>query len=167
MRLFIALDCSSLEPELRKIQGFFPDKGLKKVKAFHLTLKFLGEVEDHDKIKAQLQKVSFEPIEAQLASLGVFPKISHPHVLWVGLEPKDKIAELQERIESFLPDFRADKRFMPHVTLARIKSKVGPEFHEALKKGVPEAKVRFDRFHLIKSTLTPKGPVYEIIGSFS
>ncbi len=57
---------------------------------FHLTLKFLGDVEDRNinEISAALQKIaeSQTPFSIEIGGIGAFPNLARPRVLWVGLK---------------------------------------------------------------------------------
>ena len=174
MRLFIAVEV----PE--EIQSYFLElqnhinKDLVKIvltKSFHLTLKFLGEVDESKKemIANFLKKIKFEPFSAELSNIGVFPDENYIRVAWIGLEPKDKIIRLQQAIDNALINiFPKDERFHPHITLGRVKFvKDKKEFITLLKKIKIEKKIfEVNEFRLIKSTLTPEGPVYEILNNF-
>lgn len=165
MRLFVAVKIPEhVSEEFRKIQSLMQSSGLKLVKDFHLTLKFYGEVEESkvDALKQELAKIKFEPFEASLSNVGVFPNMHHINVVWVGLEPEQKFREIADKIEK-------DERFKAHVTLARVKFlKNKPEFKQKLESvKVPKLSFKVDKFYLIKSTLTGEGPVYEDLGEFN
>ena len=174
MRLFIAFGVSEeVKNCLIELQKLLPeDSKLNLVKEFHLTLKFLGDVDEDkvDKIKACLTNVHFTKFTAKISSLGIFPDEKMIRVVWVGLEPKDTIIGLQQEIESNLSDlFPKDTRFHPHLTLARVKSiKDKKDFIEKLNKlTIKEIDFSVNSFKLIKSTLTPEGSVYEDIAEFA
>lgn len=169
MRLFVAFDVSEeAKEELRRLQSELEktDAKLNPVKEVHLTLKFLGEVEEDkiEEIKNRLKEIKSGKFTAQLSNTGVFPSENFVRVVWIGLEPKDRINALQQKIEQSLGGlFPKDERFHPHVTLARVKFvKDKKGFIETIKKLRPE-KISFevDSFKLVKSTLTGEGPVYE------
>lgn len=173
MRLFIALDFNEFKDYFINIQDQI-DKELAKVNftsSFHLTLKFLGGVTE-DKapiIKENIKKIKFEPFSIYLDKIGFFPTENYIRVVWLGLKPLDKINELQQKIDnSLISIFPKDKKFHPHITLCRIKFiKDKPKFIENLKNiEIEEKKIDINKFKLIKSTLTPKGPVYEDLGVF-
>lgn len=172
MRLFIALDISrDAIDELKKVQAKLVNSKLTLVKEFHLTLKFLGEIEENkvEAIKERLNKVKFEGFEVCTSDLGVFPSIENIRVVWVGLEPRDKIEALQKKIEDSLKGmFAVDDKFHAHVTIARVKFIENKRlFKDSLKNIKPERiKFRVDSFKLIKSTLLPAGPVYEVLEEF-
>ena len=174
MRLFIAMGVSEeIHDYFLELQKKI-DTSLAKItltKSFHLTLKFLGEVDESrkDNVVELLKKVKFESFSAELSNIGMFPNENYIKVVWVGLEPKDKINELQQKIDNCLSSlFSKDKRFHSHITLCRVKFvKEKKEFIESLKK-INAEKKSFDvsDFRLIKSTLTPEGPVYEALEVF-
>jgi 2'-5' RNA ligase len=164
MRLFAAIKLpEEIAGELRKLQKQISDDGLRFVKDFHLTLKFYGEVQEDKvgKLKEELSKVKFEPFEASLNGVGVFPNMHHINVVWLGLEPEQKFREIADQIEK-------DERFKAHITLARVKFlKDKPGFRQKLESvTVPKLSFKVDKFYLIKSTLTPEGPVYEDLAEF-
>ncbi|MBW2973359.1 RNA 2',3'-cyclic phosphodiesterase [Candidatus Woesearchaeota archaeon] len=174
MRLFIAFDVSEeVKDYLSGLQKQIPeDSKVNLVKEFHQTMKFLGDVDENkvDKIKALLSNVDFTKFTAKTAELGVFPDEKMVRVVWIGLEPKDIIIGLQQEIESALMDlFPKDKRFHPHLTLARVKFvKDKKNFMEKLKKiSVKEIEFPVNSFKLIKSTLTREGAVYEDVAEFA
>ncbi|MBD3303956.1 RNA 2',3'-cyclic phosphodiesterase [Candidatus Woesearchaeota archaeon] len=174
MRLFIAFDVSEqVKNYLKGLQKHFPrDSKFNLVKEFHMTLKFFGDVGDDkvDSIKACLSNIGFAQFTAKTSGICVFPDEKMIRVVWVGLEPKDRIVALQQEIEKALLDmFPKDERFHPHITLARVKFvKDKKDFVEKLKK-IPVKEIEFpvNSFKLIKSTLTPDGAVYEDVAEFS
>lgn len=170
MRVFIAIELpAEIKEELLKLQKAIVSENVKQTlaKEFHLTLKFLGEVDNVEKIKQQLSKVKFNSFEISLSSIGVFPSKNYIRIVWVGAEPENKIIELQKKIDNVL-DFPKEKDFKPHLTLSRVKFvKDKKAFSELLDKVHAEKKsFLVDNFKLIKSTLTPNGHVYEEIACF-
>ncbi|MBW2964635.1 RNA 2',3'-cyclic phosphodiesterase [Candidatus Woesearchaeota archaeon] len=174
MRLFIAFDVSEeakriLENTQKQVKL---DGKATLTKEFHLTLKFLGEVPEEklDAIKQALEKIKFEKFDASLDGVGAFPDKRNPRVVWVGLEPHEKITALQQQVDAEMNKigFPKEDRFHPHLTLARIKFLNNRKDFENLLDNlkVPESSFNVSSFSLIKSTLTPEGPVYENLGSF-
>ena len=177
MRTFIAIE---IPEEVKKVfieaqAQLDKDKTkLKITKDFHLTLKFLGEVDENkvEEIKKKLSEIKFDSFETSLTDIGVFPSKDYIRVVWVGLEDsKGKIKKLQQEVDSKLETlgFKKDTRFHPHLTLARVKF---VEDKERFIKNLKEIKIekksfKITEFKLIKSILTPEGPVYEDLASFS
>jgi 2'-5' RNA ligase len=167
MRVFIAIDLTEdVKNYLKGIQQQLPEAKLRTVKDFHLTLKFIGELtpERVERLKELLGEVKFGKFVVETAGIGVFPSEKYIRVVWIGLEPEEPLLKLQQQIEAVLAkEFRQEKNFKAHLTLARVKF-VGDkaEFVRKLKEIKRERK-KFvvERFILKKSTLTPEGPIYE------
>lgn len=94
----------------------------------HLTLKFLGDVEDarEPELRAALTEAAGhgEPrgVTLHTAGFGVFPDFKRPRVVWAGVTPDPTLELLQHRVEQvFAPlGFPTDARpFRPHLTLGR------------------------------------------------
>lgn len=173
MRLFIAIDFNELKDYFIELQKLLPlNAKLSLTKEFHLTLKFLGEVQPNnaEKVISALNNVKFHKFEVFLDSIGIFPTENYIRVVWVGLNPEEKVIELQSRIEKLLEKmFRKEKDFKAHITLARVKEPEDKKsFVENVKKiKVESRKIEVKDFRLVKSTLTSQGPVYEDLQVFN
>lgn len=174
MRTFIALELpEEIKSYLLEMQKHINHQAkLSYANDFHITLKFLGEVSEQqaEGIKKMLAEIRFEEFSTALSEIGFFPSEQYISVIWVGLKPDKEIYELQQKIDSRLADlFQKDDRFKPHLTLARVKFiKDKVKFLRDLKKIRIEPKgFSVKNFKLIKSTLTPDGPVYEEIMTFN
>lgn len=176
MRLFIAMDFDELKDYLIELQNNLPKEDIKLTltKSYHLTLKFLGEVSETDteKIIECLKKIKLEEFEINLDEIGVFPNKHYVRVIWVGVNPKEQVIELQKSIEESLNEFgfKKDFKFHPHITLARVKLvKDKQNFIDALKKLKIDKhkKIITKEFKLIKSTLSQERPIYEDLEVFS
>jgi RNA 2',3'-cyclic 3'-phosphodiesterase len=96
----------------------------------HLTLKFFGEINQKniDSISRALKKTLADTrgFEFSISGIGAFPDINRPRVIWAGIgQGKDKCIALQKNIESALQAFgfrKEPRAFIPHLTLARIKT---------------------------------------------
>ncbi len=174
MRSFIAIELpEAFSAKLQSVQKQLMTDSAKLTltKTFHLTLKFLGEIDDGrvDDLKSLLSKITFKPFDAKLTTIGFFPDENYIRVIHIGLEPEKQLKALQKTIEEALPNFKKDTSFHPHITLARVKFvKDKEQFKTTISKiklpDFPEFKV--ENFKLIKSTLTSEGPVYEELASF-
>ena len=177
MRCFLAIELpEEIRKELSRLQKDITDSNAKmklvEHENLHLTLKFFGELDDYrvNKIKETLKKIKFNKFRATLGVMGVFPSADFIRVVWVGIEPSDKVKELHQEIDNLLgkEKFSKDKAFESHVTLARVKFVKNKQ--ELINK-LKETKIKphgleISSFVLKKSTLTEKGPVYEDIARF-
>lgn len=170
-RCFISVDLpENLKQEVVKIQNMLPEFIGKKTESenIHLTLKFLGEVDDSklDEVKKKLSEIKFQKFGAEIDSLGVF-NIEFIRIIWLHLTNCNK---LQEEIDDRLKNlFKKEGRFMGHVTIARVKNiKNKKEFLEKLGK-IKIRKIKFivENFKLKKSTLTKTKPIYEDLEAYN
>lgn len=176
VRTFIAIELneethSELSSLLSALKESDADVKWVAPEAIHLTLKFLGYVDD-TKIK-EVQKILSEvaknskPFTLSLKEVGAFPKLDYPRVIWVGVEEgkneAEQIAkELEDRLEKIgIP--KEDREFHPHLTLGRVKSQKNKDKLKSIietTKFEPKSKVNVDHLTLFKSQLTAKGPIY-------
>lgn len=179
MRTFIAIELpKETKDTLAKLQERLKAAGadVKWVKPdhIHLTLKFLGEVNDKklDKIKSVLADVAKEnpAFQIEINSAGAFPNLSSPRVIWVGADKGDNetkkiAAELEEKIarEAGIP--KEKRPFSSHITLGRVRSNTNREklTQEIQKIGDTSPIFSVSKIILFKSTLTPNGPIYEAL----
>ncbi len=125
-RLFIAIDMPE-EVKERLKDLCLGVRGARWVKdqQFHLTLRFIGEVDGPTvtRLESILGSVKHRPFELSLADVGCFPPRGHPRVLWAGVRGGEELTLLRNRIESVLRRCGMEperRRFTPHVTLARL-----------------------------------------------
>jgi len=182
MRLFIAIEFS---PELREeIQRWMrsladeipdPEHRLRWVKdeQLHLTLKFLGEVRE-DQLKPLSQVLRERTRDHMSFSLSA-ARVGHfgGRVVWLGLETGlDNVASLAKSIEEGCASIGftlENRRFHPHITLARSKVNPGTirlanlPLHLRQKSFPP---FRVTSISLIQSTLSARGSLYETLERF-
>jgi 2'-5' RNA ligase len=137
----------------------------------HLTLKFLGEVDEDevDGIAAVLTEAvhGFAPLRLAAAGVGVFPSVKRARVIWVGLAGQlPELAALQRSIENRLATigYPHEKRsFSGHLTLGRVKGPIAASrLATAMGAFTDFASETFevDRVVLFKSDLRPTGAAY-------
>jgi len=171
MRAFIAIDISEqVKEEIKKIQALLPEFFGKKTELenLHLTLKFLGEVEEAKikEVREKLREVKLQKFEAVIDKIGVFSE-KFIRIIWIHMSHCDKLQKLvDEKLEGL---FGKEKRFMSHLTIARVKSlKNKKEFLKSISgMKIKPSKFVVEKFKIKKSTLTEKGPIYETIEEFN
>ncbi|MDP2924006.1 MAG: RNA 2',3'-cyclic phosphodiesterase, partial [Candidatus Omnitrophota bacterium] len=101
------------------------------------------------------------------SAIGGFPNLSHPRVIWIGIDKGAKeLKNLAEKIESGLEkfDFRKESHeFKSHLTLGRVKSSKNMLNLVKLLKETSfssETDISINELILFQSTLTPKGATY-------
>lgn len=132
-RLFIAVPIDdSVRHNLARVGTAAGARGVSWVKPenMHLTLAFLGEVEESRVIEVEdavyaATEAGASALQLQAQGLGAFPTEEKARVLWAGLVGDvPQLIELQSRLVTELKaaGFEVDaKRFRPHITLARFR----------------------------------------------
>ncbi len=166
MRAFIAVEIpKEIKEKIAKLQSELPvsDKiKLVKPEIIHITLKFLGEMDekDTDEIKRIVSSVRFDPFPVDVTGVGVFPSEQFVRVVWIGAD-NEKLTgiakELDKRLESF--GFRSEK-FVSHLTIARLREKVDLQDFLSKHKNDYFGQFEVKEIKLKKSTLTSEGPIY-------
>jgi len=182
MRSFIAVNFSQevkkklieIQNELRSII----EGSLKWVEEenLHLTLKFMGELQENkiEHMKSLLSPVfkNYRQFRIEFKSIGAFPTINKPRVLWIGIEEgKNELETMVEEIENILANkldiAKEEREFHPHITLARVKDKCRTNFEKIAKyQNKVFAEDIVTKIDLMESKLTPSGPIYSIIYSW-
>ena len=151
---------------------------LQSIENIHLTLKFLGEV-DESKIKTiseELKKTVREhtSFESCIGKLGTFPTLLNPKIIWIGIRKnEDKINKLQQAIEKIMEPLGLKKEtraFSSHLTLGRVRSKKNiQKLTEKIKiLSLPQFKpITVDRIVLFQSILKSSGAEYNILDEFN
>lgn len=182
IRTFIAINITNeIKERLNKVQT-----QLKKVEAdvkwtnpegMHITLKFLGNV-----VIGQLESIyqmvleatsELNPFLLSLTSVGTFPNLSSPKVIWVGVDKgKEECVKLAKRIDENLLRLGfpvEQKAFVPHLTLGRVKS---PQSRKELVQLISNLKfqsfgqMEVNKIEVMGSQLTPKGAIYTTLREF-
>ncbi|MSV33489.1 MAG: RNA 2',3'-cyclic phosphodiesterase [Nitrosarchaeum sp.] len=133
----------------------------------HFTLQFLGDISQDiaEKVMISLNSVKFSSFMVNFKGIGVFPKLKFPRVVWIGTDENsgNLLMELAKKVENALIPlgFSVDKPFKPHITVFRIKNKIGDISKELDKfKSIDFGTQEITGFKLKQSVLSSKGPVY-------
>ena len=166
-RGFIAIDINPTPKIIqfeKEIENTGADVKLVKPENIHITLKFLGDV-DEEKID-QIEKIindsskNTDPFTIKLKGSGVFPNQNYIKVIWIGIKQGEPIGIIAGKIDEQLSKmgFKKEKRgFSPHLSIARVKSAKGKD--EILQiiekyKNIKFADIVVDSIKLKKSDLT-------------
>ncbi len=175
MRTFIAVKIpeeikekilKKILPFKDKIKGRFVKKG-----SMHITLKFLGEIDEEQKnifcgiLKDVLK--NYAPFSVRLKGTGSFPP-KRPRVLWLGVEEgaeelSGMAGALSEMAFKELGIKDEKRKFVPHFTVARLKTPHVPDefFSQEIDFSFP-----VDSVYFIRSFLKPSGAEYTDLASF-
>ncbi|ASI98409.1 RNA 2',3'-cyclic phosphodiesterase [Thermococcus celer] len=180
MRAFIAIDVSDeVRDNLVRAQERIGNRAARikfvERENFHVTLKFLGEIDDAqaEEVKEALKEIAkkHRKHSARVRGIGVFPNPNYVRVIWAGVENDEGIRAIARDVEREMRrlGFKKDKDFVAHITIGRVKFvRDKLELAMALKELANEDFGEFEvnAIELKKSTLTPKGPVYETVARF-
>jgi RNA 2',3'-cyclic 3'-phosphodiesterase len=180
MRCFIATDINDqLRKEIDRLQREFKKRikiqtGIKWVKPelIHLTLKFLGDVEDQraDEITdaIQLACAAQKDFQLEFSTVGTFGRPAK--VLWLGIEKQS--TELEKLVQDLEENFeqlgfpKEQRPFSAHLTLARIKDeRPNRQLTEVIENfgKVNAGSIKVDSVCFYKSQLTSEGPEYTLL----
>jgi 2'-5' RNA ligase len=168
MRLFVALSLpDSVAQNLLLMQGGVPGAHWQTREQLHLTLGFIGEADGRaaGEIDEALSAISSPRFTLALKGVGEFGG-KKPHAIWAGVgDGTEQVRHLNRKIETALQriGLPADQRkFTPHVTLARLRAAPMGRVMDWLTDHALLASPPFEvsEFALYSSTLTPNGSVY-------
>lgn len=174
IRLFVALELpESVRDRLALLSGGVPGARWTERENFHLTLRFIGEVENGllGEIDGALSEVSAPAFDIVLDGIGRFGTGSRSRVLWTGVERNEALAHLNQKVESALVRIGLppeERRYSPHVTLARLKDapadRVGRFIadHGLFRAGP----IPIRHFTLFESRPGRTGPAYHPLGEY-
>jgi RNA 2',3'-cyclic 3'-phosphodiesterase len=180
-RLFIGITCTSqdyLKARQIELKKILSESTVNWVNPenFHITLKFLGEVDEFylNSILLLLERITqrLQPIILSPDRIGFFGPPLNPRVIWFGYKEELLLLRLQQHIDEALIELGfhpEEKKFTPHLTLARVKHAIeGQRFIAYIEnqKVQSEEKFRVKAFQLFKSTLHKEGPEYTILREF-
>lgn len=175
IRAFVAIEIpedlrSALASTIGALEKLRIDARLSRSESIHLTLKFLGDIEESQvgAIETALREVLEDrsPFSIRVGGLGAFPYLANPRIVWVGVDGEKALPELQHDVEvglskvGFSPEKRA---FQPHLTLARVKSRrniAALIHHVESAQSLDLGEFTARQLHLYRSVLRPDGARY-------
>jgi RNA 2',3'-cyclic 3'-phosphodiesterase len=134
----------------------------------HITVKFLGEIGESQvtQVREALENIRLEPFTIRLTGISL-NNTRNPRVVWGTVLDQGECSNLFSQVEAALAPIgfpREQRGFTPHATVARVKG-FDPSLIQSVRPFIskPLGECRVNGFALKKSTLTPKGPLYENI----
>ncbi|MEA4862633.1 MAG: RNA 2',3'-cyclic phosphodiesterase [Victivallaceae bacterium] len=144
LRLFIALEpAEELKSALARWRGVLPSAARSTPQEqYHLTLVFLGGTppEAAERLAAEFAAAFDGSSAAQLIpdGFGCFPSRSRPNSLHLAFKAEPELLELKRRADTLVGRITGkpadNRRFMPHITLLRFKSRLSAEDSEKLER---------------------------------
>ena len=180
IRTFVAVEIS---PKTRESAGRLIDRlqscdsGIRWVdlKRLHLTLNFLGEVDERDlhKVCQAVGDASGSIPEFVLSCRGVgaFPDLKRPRTVWIGVDQgSQEISDLQRATEDTLSELgfpKERRKYHPHLTIGRARR--GTANHKQLTELMTQLEdielgtTSLSEVVVFSSELEPTGPVYQAL----
>jgi 2'-5' RNA ligase len=180
IRSFLAIELEEdLKENVSTIQKEFKsiDTDIKYVSPenMHLTLKFFGDInlDMVEKLSLKIENVlsNYSQFNLKLKGCGNFPTPNNIKVIWIGFEDSETLSSLQKELDNEFNDlgFKKERDYKSHLTIGRMKTPKNKELVKntiAKNKNIEIGQMKVSKIILKKSTLTPKGPVYEDLKIF-
>lgn len=125
-RLFTGLEIpADIALDLQIMQGGIPGARWLDPANFHLTLRFIGDIDAGlaREVALELDGVQSRPLQLTLKGMGLFGG-NKPHSIYAGVAENAELRRLHdahERLCQVLGLGPEGRKFTPHVTLARLK----------------------------------------------
>jgi 2'-5' RNA ligase len=137
--------------------------------AFHITLKFIGDVQETQaaELDAELQAIAAPAFDLELAGVGHFGEGVEIHAVWAGVAESSDLRRLAKANEAaarragLKPETRL---YTPHVTLGYLKRPSVPEVADWIQANnlLHSPPFHIDRFGLYSSWRTSEGSAYRL-----
>lgn len=182
MRLFIAIDLpkkvkNKIASQLREIKNNYRHYRWVTEENYHLTILFLGEISDGKKLTKIKQAIneaiwSIKPFFLYSRSINVFS--NNKHIIYLEFFREKELEKLVQEIRNKFKirlGLTENKKFIPHLTLARGKRSSKQQYFVLIKK-LNQIKINInfpvDKIILYQSIISPvlKQPQYRKIGIF-
>ena len=179
IRLFIALNipaevkdnllnvCYDLSESSDLLKWEKPEK-------IHLTLKFIGEVEEElvSSIEKEIAFIEeYNSFNFNVTKFGFFYRNGLPGILWAGLKTDESFHKLVEQLNDRLSIFSIPverRKFKPHLTMLRLKNNPGNNFINNFEEySFENWNFNSSEISLIKSELFPTGAQYTEIKKYN
>ena len=175
VRCFVAIEVPKpvqalFKPVQIRLQSEIRRASWTKFGNFHLTLKFLGDVdaEAMGAISEAVENVAAtQPrFSIEFGGIGAFPTLARPRVIWVGVKHgAATVSHLAKVVNLELKNlgFSTDNRFRPHLTLGRLRSPINLQPLKSLLRKydtIEGATVNVNEITVMQSQLHPNGAIY-------
>lgn len=149
-----------------------------KPEGIHITLKFLGDVEEERFEREFFPEFTqllgpFQPITVLIQGVGQFPPHGNPRIFWAGVEKGvQPLVNLAEAVDNFFEPFgfaKEKRKFSAHLTIGRVKQKPSSGFFKTWHKESFPLFGEFvaDKVVFYRSELTKSGAVYSVLHEFN
>jgi len=174
MRAFVAIELNdfcraALDAATAQLRERIPGVRWVRTESLHLTMKFIGELAEIDlpDIITPLSQITAPPFTMHVAGLSGFPTRGALRLIHAGVrDDAAALAPLHAAIEAAVGGAPEARRFVPHITLGRVKKSSAAPTATDLACETPFGWVDVDSFVLVRSRLRRDGPVYDVVHRF-
>jgi 2'-5' RNA ligase len=174
-RLFVAIELpADIKQRLAPLCHGVAGAKWRGIEQFHLTLRFIGEVDGAQArdIDLALAEIELPPFELALRGIGHFGDKRRPRALWTGVGGNSMLKRLNRRVERVLSEIGIAleaRKFTPHVTLAYLKDArmADVNAYEGQNGGFATPAFPIDHFSLFSSFLSSSGAIYSTEAEYS
>jgi len=177
MRLFAAIELPeavkrAIAARVAEAKEGLPPAAWVRSRNLHLTLVFFGDVADERVgVLADVLRrgaAGSGALELRIATAGGFPRFGRVRVVWLAVEPTERLAALAASLRRAATEAAFDfddKPFASHLTLARCRRPWPSSRRPELARLLPRPPVRFPAAEatLLASELTPDGARYRAV----
>ena len=173
-RLFTGLEVpAEIGQTLSNLRGGLPGARWIDPENYHVTLRFIGDIDgaSANEIASMLVRVNRKPFEVSLQGLSSFGG-KKPRAVVASVVPSRPLMELQAELERLMQRFGLDpagRKFIPHVTLARLRDASNRDVADYLSvRGYfPTRSFMASRFVLFSSRASTGGGPYVVEDSYT
>lgn len=140
----------------------------------HITLTFIGEVEDHiaDTLEASLSAIDTKNFMLTLQSAELFYRKEEPYIIWIKVKHSDPLIALKKQIDTLLKENGVpfeDRSYTPHMTLAFLNKPHMDDVNSFIEthKNLPEQHLAVNDFVLYQSAGSRSEPLYKKLKHYS
>jgi RNA 2',3'-cyclic 3'-phosphodiesterase len=170
-----AVAAGELDSAVAPLRSAWPELRWTGRNAWHLTLAFLGEVEEKlvGRLGPRLERAAAHhaPLSLSLGGAGAFPTAARARVLWTGVEgDREGLDMLAKRVAAAArrakaPPAQESRKYEPHLTLARCRAPADVRTLVATLAGFAGTPWTAGEIYLIRSRLQEQ-PRYETLGAW-
>jgi len=172
--LFVGIQLPpDIADRLAALGGGVPGARWTPAENMHVTLRYIGEVDGMlaDDVATGLSSVSGSPMQIAIEGVGHFGGKSDARVLYADIAPREPLKRLRDKIETLVQRIGLpadERRYHPHVTLARLRRAHQERVGRFLQLNGMLASQPFTvrEFHLYASIRGSDGAVYSIEHSY-
>lgn len=174
MRLFVGVPLpADVRERLSILAAGVPGARWMRPDSFHLTLRFLGEVDGAlaDDVAGELSRIRCPEFDICVRGVGGFGDRRRTRVLWAGIAGSPELGRLQHKVELALqraglePEHR---KYHPHITLARLKDVPTARLERFLSSNgfFQTRSFTVDTFTLFESLPSSEGSFYRPLAEY-